>query len=295
MPAAHINPDKAILSKLLKRMKSKDRDPLGPLIDRYYLERNRSPSRLTTTTLPLVERPRPGGRLSPSNMGGCKRAALFKFVGMRGVNRTNPDLEAIFQDGNWRHFKWGVLFQDMELVLGKEVFEVITIEGDCSIPELRVAGSYDVIIRINGNRRYVVDFKGINDVGFQRVINNGAPLDKHIDQVMTYMEATSVPRGILLYENKNNNLTRCFVVKPDDERWDKVVKWAESVVSHLERRRLPAKDVECSAGSFLYERCPYASWCYGDHTQEEITKVAFRRFKGTDEAWDAGHEVAGTK
>jgi hypothetical protein len=206
--------DKSLLSNLVKRMNRKDVDPLTPLIDKYYARRGTAPSRLRKLDLDLEERPRPGGRLSPSMMGGCQRAAVFKFVKMPATSkRIDPETEAIFEDGNWRHHKWQSLFQDMERVLGSEVIRVISIEEDCEIDDLYVAGSLDLLVEIADFGRLLIDIKGINDAGFQRVVAADAPLEKHVHQLITYLKARRINLGALLYENKNNQHWRCYLVR----------------------------------------------------------------------------------
>src|SRR5690349_12777163 len=99
-------------------MEDEEHDPLTPLVDRYFSMRVKYPEkRIRDYGLDLQDRPRPLGRLSPSALCGCERQAVFKFIGMDGRKRINPDTEAIFDDGHWRHHKWQARFRDMEAVL----------------------------------------------------------------------------------------------------------------------------------------------------------------------------------
>lgn len=284
----------SILNRIVKRMKKSEEDPLRPLLDAYFMRREASEARLDSVTLPIRSRPRPGGRLSPSALGGCQRAAVFQFVGIKGRKHIDPDSEAIFDDGNWRHHRWQTLFKDMEVVLGRQIFRLLEIEKSVSIPDLYVAGSLDATIWIKNYGRLVVDIKGINDAGYNRITINDEPLPKHVVQLITYEQARGVHRGMLLYENKNNQQVRTFLVHSTPEHWEEIRKWADFVIRSMERRRLPNKDVECQAGNFLFEKCPYSSLCYGQKDHEEIREIAYNKFPGVDVLWRRGHRIART-
>lgn len=284
--------DGAVLSRLLKRMKTTGADPLRPLVDAYLLERERAPERHVTASYDLTPPIRPPGRLSPSALCGCERAAVFQFVGIRGRRRVDPDMELIFDDGNWRHLKWGAIFRDMELVLGPERFRVISVEERVSYPELYISGSLDVVVWMRPNpnskgKKWVIDIKGINSVGFSFLLRNEEPIEKHRKQVITYCRSVGIPRGIIWYENKDNQQTKAFTVRYEEDAWGEVVAWATSVVTSIRRRRLPPLDAECSRGNYLYERCPYAALCYGKrHSPQQLTELAYHDFDDIDAAWE---------
>lgn len=281
--------DTAILAKLIRHVKADGEDPLTPLIDAYYIERKLSGrDRLAEYRLPLAERPRPPGRLSPSTIGGCQRQAVFRYTGVEGSYRTDPDVEAIFEDGNWRHHKLDALFYDMEKVLGRDRFRVVGIEKQVSIPNLYVAGTYDALVKIGG-KLYLIDFKGINDYGFNWVFLNHRPRPEHVKQLITYCVARGIRRGVLLYENKNNNQRLVYVIRWTKEDWADVEKWINRVLMHLRRHTLPGRHPDCQKGTFLYEKCPFAQVCYGANkdSPERIRRLAFRNFAGIDEAWEA--------
>lgn len=281
--------DNKVIARLLKNMaEATEGEPLSEAIDRYLVKRHTSRRRLRSHTITMVPRARPGGRLSPSSLGGCKREAVFRFAGVKGKKKIDPDLELIFEDGNWRHHKWQALFLDMQAVLGRKNFRVVSFESDAILPGLYVAGSLDVHIVVKGVH-YIIDIKGINDYGFKRVcIDQDAPMPKHVDQLVAYMKAKKVPRGIVLYENKDKNHVKCFLVTYDKTKWREVVAWCDSVISAMENRRLPAKHEDCNKGQFGYRKCMYAKLCYGDATKEELTELVYGSFISVEAAWDDG-------
>lgn len=282
--------DTAVISRLLRNMaEATEGEPLSEAIDDYLLTRHRAKRRLRRHVISMVPRHRPPGRLSPSSLGGCKREAVFKFLGVRGRVKLDPDLELIFEDGNWRHHKWQALFKDMQAVLGRDNFRVVSIESEAILPQMFVAGSLDVHIIVKGVH-YIIDIKGINDYGFKRVcVDQDAPMPKHVDQLLAYMKAKKVRRGIILYENKNNNHTKSFLVMFDKKTWREVVTWAEEVVTALDNQRLPNKHPECNQGQFAYRKCIFAHLCYGVHADPvALRRRIYRNFVSVEAAWDAG-------
>jgi hypothetical protein len=295
-----MDPDKKILSKLVKAMKADDKDPLRPLIDEYLVKRELPKyrkRRLKEYRVPMLSDVRPGGRLSPSSICGCQRLAAYKFAGVRGERRVDPDNELIFDDGNWRHHKWQANFRDMERLLGRERFRVISIEERVGDADLYIAGSLDVLLAIKVRRgdawvweRYVIDIKGINVYGFSRITMDNSGKEEHVRQLITYCKLRGISRGLLLYENKNTNEIRTFKVVQNPELWREVQDWSREVIEHLEAGTLPPMHPDCEGGTYLWEKCPYRRLCYGCSVEEATTET-YVHFRGVDEAWEAGHEA----
>jgi CRISPR/Cas system-associated exonuclease Cas4 (RecB family) len=266
-------------------------DPLSSLLDEYYLKRDKSSNRLESYHVPLKVRPRPPGRLSPSKLCGCERQAAFVFVGMPGQSKIIPDQEAIFDDGNWRHHKWQATFYDMEKVLGKKKFSVVSIEEAVEIPELYIAGSLDACVRIN-QVPWIVDFKGINQWGFDRVFREKKPLDTHVLQLLAYMRAKKVRKGMIFYEEKNSLRYKVFSVQFTPRQWQKVKRWSSDVIEQLEERRVPPKSLDCSQGNFLYDRCPFSRWCWNRGiSEEDVHSKMYDGFISVEETWNQGRSI----
>lgn len=267
-------------------MKKAGSDPLRPKIDKYLLVRHKAPKRLKKYVVNLEQRPRTPGRFSPSNLMGCQRQAAFTFLGIKGRTRIDPDTELIFEVGNWTHHMFFAIFKDMQIVLGKEEFEVLSIEEDVEVSDLYVAGSSDVVMRIDG-KRYVWDGKTIKDRGFQEVLMNNAPLEKHVAQLISYMKAKKITRGCICYINKDNQHIKIFFVKYTQERWDKIEGWVARVIRKMERREVPPRHKDCKRGNYVYERCPYAKLCYGKLDEEQLSHKMYAEFEGVENQWAA--------
>jgi hypothetical protein len=284
------SPDEKVLDSLMRHMARVEQDPLTPLLDRYFLERDLSENRLDSYLVNMSHRPRPRGRLSPSRICGCKRQAAFAFVGMPARRVVDPDTQGIFDDGDWRHHRWQATFLDMEKVLGVKTFKVVSIEEGTFHEPLYIAGSMDAVVRINGEL-WVIDFKGINSWGFERVYREHEPHRAHVLQLISYMRARKIKRGILMYEHKDKNATKCFVVRFTPKAFEEVASWCTDVLTDIEEHELPPMALDCQAGTMLFEKCPWASVCFGEHSPSQIRRRMYRDFPGIDEVWEEGKRI----
>lgn len=289
--------DTSILHSLIKNLKDAEHNPLTAMIDEYLIKRDLPKyrkRRVALLEIPVVDRARPLGRFSPSSMCGCKREAIFRFTGVKGRRRVNPDMELIFEDGKWRHHKWGWMLKDMEAVLGRHRFRVLEIEGRCLYPEMFIAGHLDALIMIKENgvwETYVIDFKGANNWAFETVFRGGKPIDKHVYQLATYCMVREVDKGILIYDNKNDQRYKVFPIKITPEQLSEIRQWTREVVDLMEDEELPPIDPDCKGGTFLYERCRYTPLCYGTMTEAELINHAYRDFTNVTDLWKQGMRI----
>ncbi len=290
--------DVGILNSLVRNVKAVKQSPLTPLIDEYLIKRDLPKyrdKRVAVLEIPVVDRARPMGRLSPSSMCGCKRETIFRFVGVKGTRRrVNPDMELVFEDGKWRHHKWGWIFKDMEAVLGRNRFRVLEIEGRCLHPGMYIAGHLDAMIEMKEDGkwvRYIVDFKGANNWAFETVFRAGKPIEKHIYQLATYCMVREVDKGILLYDNKNDQRFKAFPFDITAEQIAQVKDWVDEVSTLMQDGELPPIDPDCKGGTFLYERCRYTPLCYGTMTEEELVEYAYKDFKSMTALWRKGLRI----
>ncbi len=291
-----VSDDVKMLGNMVKAMRDAPVDPLTPLIEEYLMKRKLPEYQdllLTEFTLDLRDRPRPPGRLSPSSICGCERQAAFRFLGAPSNRKFDMTLELIFADGHWRHHKWGVLFREMEQVLGSDRFRVVDVELQVSIPHLYIEGSLDIEIEIRVGKKwlsFIIDFKGANDYAFRKTYNDRAPSPTYLKQLRTYVKARGKKRGILLYENKDKNDFFCFPIKINDALWAEIEVWCKRVIKKLNKRKLPDKHPDCKGGKFLYGKCDFAELCFGAKGDKQIEKMVFLNFPGVQEQWDANHD-----
>lgn len=140
--------------------------------------------------------------IHPSSVATCARKYFYKYfeapknlVLPQGVDETAKS-KRIFSNGDYMHLRFQVLFVRMGLCTLKDIEVPFTV-GDQQ-------GTCDAIITYKG-KRYIVDFKSINDYMFKTLERGSHEFLKAYDmQITMYMKHLNVHNAILLYENKNN-------------------------------------------------------------------------------------------
>lgn len=283
--------DKGILDSIIKGVLAQEDEPLTAAVERYLMTRDGHPNRLAEYRLPLIPRNRPGGRFSPSSLGGCQRQSAFVFLGLKQFRKKDPQTELIFEDGNWRHHKWQAFFKDMEGVLGRDRFRCLGIEETVQIPHLYVRGSLDlrIAIKYKGKwQKYVIDIKGSNEYGFEKVFREREPHASYIRQIITYVKAKGYSRGMLFFDAKNTQRIMAWPVEITAQGWEDVEDWLVETIGFLDHKQLPPKHEDCNGGQFLYGKCPFAPYCFGDIDKPELRRLAYRNFGGAQQRWEAG-------
>ena len=129
---------------------------------------------------------------------------LFKLY-FEGDNKQQfkPRVLRIFDNGHGVHErlqgylkKAGVLLQ-AEVPVKNEEYEIV--------------GHTDGIIEINGVKG-LLEIKSINQTGFYGLFE---PKPEHVLQLNVYMFCAGIPRGVLLYECKNDQALKEFFLKQD--------------------------------------------------------------------------------
>jgi len=228
------------------------------------------------------------GVFSPSQLGTCTRQAYF---GKRGEEKhliENPRSNGYFLEGNFKHFKWQFAMwkahraELLELVMvpadDLDIRHPMFFNGMRPAVEVRVVdgdlgGTIDVIAKLPRKQHpVVVDFKGINQIDFQRTVKNGAPL-RYQRQIVGYSDLANVvldlgiKEALLVCENKagpssgGNPLALHETAVPldgyvgDVQRRLRTLRWYDS------KDELP--DIECvSVAHMQYQECPFNRFCH---------------------------------
>lgn len=230
------------------------------------------------------------GVFSPSQLGTCTRQAYF---GKRGEAKhliESPRSNGYFVHGNFIHFKWQFVMWKahraglLELVTIKDptgltlalpdgsykvgtrpAVEVRVVDGD-------VGGTIDVITRVPAKQHpLVVDFKGINQIEWQRTAKKGAS-DAYRRQIVGYSDLANTQLGLgirealLVSENKSGPMgggnplalhetsVALAEFRGDVSRRLRTLRWYDA------RDEVP--DIECvSIAHMQFQECPFNRFC----------------------------------
>lgn len=192
---------------------------------------------------------------SASSRGSCLRSQVFVWTGLPQARKLNSDLHAIFHDGTFRHLRWQALLLDARILTQVEV--------PCRIDSLHVTGTIDGIIGVASSgvsEPIGWELKGANDNNYNWVLQHG-PMEKHLFQIHTYMLATGIRMWSLIYENKNTQEWKEFMVPFDQTVADIVADELLVVNKYVSDRRLPPVLEPCKMKQGPYRSCAFAHLC----------------------------------
>lgn len=186
---------------------------------------------------------------SASGRGGCLRQQMFGYLNMPGDKTYTSDQAAVFIHGTWTHLKWQAM--------GLDAGWLAQVEVPCRIDEYNVTGTIDGVLDTGEGW----ELKSINSRGFRNVSEHG-PLQKHLLQIHSYMLATGIKVWSLIYECKDDQEWREWVIHWDDELGAELVAELEALKDSREKRVLPPILEDCSYREGpMYRSCPFNSIC----------------------------------
>ncbi len=210
---------------------------LKELIDKFYLDRERSKERART-------------RFYITDGGKCPRSIFFKFK-----NAPKKEMEArilrMFDHGDYIH----------RLILNTLFSLGIVRSSEISIPAQKIiSGRADAILSWE-NELYVLDIKSINSFLFK---NLSQPKPDNVFQLQLYLHFFGIKKGILLYVNKDTQELKEFIVLYDRILANKLLRDLESLRTKIDANVIPKRltayprDKECQFCQFR-EICKLAT------------------------------------
>jgi hypothetical protein len=189
---------------------------LSDAIDKYLLERETDERMLHC--------------FHPSSLAYCPRKLYEAYLLPTHVKTgQDPRLQRVFANGHDVHdrlqgylYKTGLLVEDEVLICDTE-FEI--------------CGHTDGLLNINGNFG-VLELKSINKSGFMKLL---VPDPDYIIQMNVYMHCLDLDWGILLYESKDSQEFKEFLVNRDQEIIDQVLGKILYVKKYIARGYAPPR------------------------------------------------------
>jgi hypothetical protein len=202
------------------------------------------------------------GTVSASSLDSCRRRQEFTWLGWWEVP-PSPKTAQIFHNGNFMHLRW----QMAGLTAGWLKDAEVPVPLD---PVLKISGTMDGVL-YDGS---VLELKSINTNGFGRISAFG-PEKHHQIQVGTYMYLTGAPKGVIIYEDKNTQEYREFVLDMSPDLEDLVKESASTVWKLIDEQQLapPLTDCEAHLG-YRYHSCPFRDRCLGVKTWKEAKALS---------------------
>jgi CRISPR-associated protein Cas4 len=179
-----------------------------------------------------------------SDAGKCPRAIWFSVKGYP-KKEFDARMQRVFEHGNHTHMRiMGVLFS-----LGL----VNAVEIDIPRNEM-IHGRADAIISIN-NEPYVVEVKSVNSTKFKKEY----PDQDHVNQLQLYLYFFNIKKGILLYENKDTQELKEFIIDYDEPLIKKLFAVFNELKKQVEGNITPG--IPEGIEDWRCDYCPYLEEC----------------------------------
>ena len=154
-----------------------------------------------------------GGVFHPSVLSNaCDRAVWLTYHGKMISTKLEPVLNRIFQTGNSLETRVEIWLTKLGILMGREV--------SVRLDAPPISGRIDFIIRHQTHGISPIELKSINTAGFGKLVR---PKPEHELQLQIYLNLGDYSVGTVLYENKNDQKLKSFVVHQDRKRWDEIL------------------------------------------------------------------------
>lgn len=185
---------------------------------------------------------------SASGQGLCPRRRQFEYLGLPKRAYTTKLIQ-VFHNGTYMHLRW-----QMAGISARWIYQA---EYPAKRPALLMKGTLDALLRGGGG----LELKSINSNGFRRV-NQYGPLSKHLAQMDAYMLMTDIPWFSLIYEDKDTQEYREWIVHRDEKRLGVVRDTQAKLVADTVNGRLnEIKDLCWAKEGTEYLGCPFREIC----------------------------------
>ena len=192
----------------IKQIKSTPRKPkkLVPNQDNWLND-------LLDDYLTGVMSPSTPGVFHPSSLSNPRdRFVWLTYHGYMPSSVLEPTVQRIFQNGNYLEKRVETWFSKLGILMAREL--------PVKFETPPISGRIDFIIK-HEDGIIPIELKSINTSGFGKLL---APKPEHEMQLQMYLNMGNYSRGTVLYENKNDQKIKSFIVKRSEKTWDEILQ-----------------------------------------------------------------------
>ena len=175
------------------------------------------------------------GVFYPSSLGNpCDRYLWLCYHGHMVDQPLSPNLQRIFQCGSSLEDRVAKWLTGLNILLQQE--------KSVRIDTPPISGRIDFVIKHYDYGNLPVELKSINKAGFTKLKK---PKPEHSLQLQMYLNMGDYPMGTVLYECKDDQRIKSFLVERDVVEWEKIL----------------ARCLRIQTMIAMPEKCTGASWC----------------------------------
>ncbi len=210
---------------------------LHEVIDKYYLDKEKG-----------RDRSKAQNHFYISQTGKCPRHLFFKFKNVP-EKELEPHMLRLFDHGDHMH----------QLIMSAltSTRDIHVVASEVKIPPQElISGRADAVIS-DGNQLYVLDIKSMNSMIFKSLTE---PKPENIWQIQLYLYYFRIPKGILLYVNKDNLQLKEFIFDYDPDQAKKLLADLRFLRNQIDTNIVP-KRLESYPNNWECRYCQYKSIC----------------------------------
>jgi len=208
---------------------------LKELIDKFYLDKSKDKPEIERTHFYISE------------AGRCPRMIFFRFKRAPG-KEVEAERLRIFEYGDSLH----------KLILSPLLSLGLVRATEVEIPSKEIVfGRADAIISIDG-QPYVLDIKSIS--GRMNLTKMQEPKPEDFCQIQLYLHFFKIPKGILLYVNKDTQELKEFIFDYKNDVAEKILKNFEILKSKIEANTVPLR-IPDFPSNWQCQYCEYFEIC----------------------------------
>ena len=161
-----------------------------------------------------VDTPPRGGVFHPSALGNpCDRYLWLYYNAKIPEQILEARIKRIFQNGNFLEDRVALWLTDLNILIDRE----ISLKQE--LPP--ISGRMDFLIKHLEYGELPVELKSINKFGFTQL---SAAKPEHFTQLQMYLNMSGYDHGTVLYECKDDQHLKAFLIERDEEAWADILK-----------------------------------------------------------------------
>ena len=189
-----------------------------------------------------IQEPQRPGVFYPSALGNpCNRFLYMAYNGLLVSKPLESNTQRIFDNGGYLEERMDTYFKGIGILIDREVSLLLD-----SPP---ISGRCDFILAHDTHKKIIVELKSINDRGFKAL--KQFPKPEHELQLQIYLNLLPAEWGTVLYENKNDQKLKAFLLKRNSNVFEQIIKRCNKVMRMVEMPKMcrgnkwcPCKDVQ---------------------------------------------------
>ena len=162
----------------------------------------------------------------PSSLGNpCDRFLYLAYHGLLIDKPLDSKTRRIFDNGNYLEDRMDKYFKDMGIVIEREL--------PVKLDSPPISGRCDFILAHDTYNQIILELKSINDRGFKAL--KQFPKAEHELQLQIYLNLLPADWGTVLYENKNDQQLKAFLVQKNTKAFEQIIKRCNKIIEMTER------------------------------------------------------------